>query len=169
MPPRSLPTMLPVAPLALALAIGLGAILGAWAFELVGGYVPCELCLQQRIPYYVGLPLMLAGLVLARRATGAARILAGLGGVALLVSAGIGGYQAGAEWGFWPGPTDCGGGTGPVTDATNLLAQLQSTRLVSCTETSLRVLGLSFAGWNVVAAGASGLLALAAALLPARR
>lgn len=149
--------------LAAGLAIGLAAILGAWGFQLIGGYVPCELCLQQRLPYYAGLPLMAAGLALSSRAPGAARLLAAAGGLALLASAAIGGYQAGAEWGFWPGPTDCGGGSGPVTDAGNLLAQLQSTRLVSCTEASLRVLGLSFAGWNVVAAGASGLLALAAA------
>ncbi|MEP3665226.1 MAG: disulfide bond formation protein B, partial [Roseibium sp.] len=36
---------------------GLAAIATAWGFQLVGGFVPCKLCLEQRIPYYAGLPL----------------------------------------------------------------------------------------------------------------
>lgn len=155
----------PTGPLALALAIGLAAILGAWGFQLIGGYVPCELCLEQRLPYYAGLPLILLAVVLARRMPRLAGLAAGVAALAFLVGAAIGAYQAGAEWGFWPGPTDCGGGTGPVTDATDLLAQMEATRLVSCTEASFRFLGLSFAGWNVVASGAVALLALAGALL----
>src|SRR5262249_59109872 len=45
---------------AAAFVIGLATILGAWGFQLVGGYVPCKLCLEQRLPYYVGLPIALA-------------------------------------------------------------------------------------------------------------
>ena len=53
-----------VAP-AFVLALGLATILGAWGFQLIGGYVPCALCLEQRVPYYVGLPLVLASLLAA--------------------------------------------------------------------------------------------------------
>nr|WP_245293237.1 disulfide bond formation protein B [Mongoliimonas terrestris] len=142
------------APLAAGFLVGLAAIATAWGYQIIGGYVPCKLCYQERIPYYVGLPLILLSLLLAGRAPGAARLFAVLGGIAFLVGTGLGGYHAGAEWGFWPGPNDCGGGTGPTTDAGNLLAQLQSTRLVSCTEASWRMLGLSFAGWNAVLSAA---------------
>jgi len=31
------------------LAITLATIAGAWAFQLIGGYIPCPLCLQQRV------------------------------------------------------------------------------------------------------------------------
>jgi hypothetical protein len=67
--------------------------------------------------------------------------LIGLWLLALLfvVSAGLGAYHAGVEWGFWAGPSDCGGGSG--TGAGNVgdfLNQLQNTRVVSCTEAAWR-------------------------------
>ena len=34
----------------LALLTGLFAILTAWAFQLIGGFSPCDLCLQERVP-----------------------------------------------------------------------------------------------------------------------
>jgi disulfide bond formation protein DsbB len=159
----------PLPPVLAGLAVGLAAILGAWAFQLIGGYVPCKLCLEQRIPYYIGLPILLGAALLHRAAPGPARSLAALGGLVFLVGAGLGTYQAGAEWGFWPGPNDCGGGVAPITNAGDLLAQMQATRLVSCTEASLRVLGLSFAGWNVVASLIVAALAFAGALAGRRR
>ena len=42
--------------LAVAMAATVGAALG---FQYIGGYLPCKLCYEQRIPYYVGAPLML--------------------------------------------------------------------------------------------------------------
>ncbi|ODN72071.1 Disulfide bond formation protein DsbB [Methylobrevis pamukkalensis] len=51
----------------LALLAGLAAILLAWGFQIIGGYVPCKLCYQERIPYYLGLPLLAAALALAGR------------------------------------------------------------------------------------------------------
>ena len=37
------------------MAATVGTALG---FEHIGGYIPCKLCLEQRTPYYVGVPLM---------------------------------------------------------------------------------------------------------------
>ena len=147
-----MPSTAPDAPssrlIALAFVIGLGTIAAAWGYQIIGGYVPCKLCYQQRIPYYVGLPILLLALAVIGRNPSLSRLLAGLGGVVFLVGFGLGSYHAGAEWGFWPGPSDCGGGVGPVTDAGSLLAQMRSTRIVSCTEATWRLFGLSFAGWN---------------------
>ena len=42
--------------LAVAMAATVGGALG---FQHIGGYIPCKLCYEQRIPYYVGAPLML--------------------------------------------------------------------------------------------------------------
>ena len=44
----------------------LGAIVTALAFEHIGGYAPCPLCLQQRIAYYVAIPAGLVAFLLAR-------------------------------------------------------------------------------------------------------
>ena len=52
---------------ALAFAIGLIAILGALGSQILGGLVPCELCLEQRMAYYWGLPILAAILVLWNR------------------------------------------------------------------------------------------------------
>ncbi len=134
---------------ALAVALGAAATVGgALVFEHAFGYVPCKLCLVQRNPYYIAIPLGLAAAVLPPRLG-----LIGLWLLALLfvVSAGLGAYHAGVEWGFWAGPSDCGGGSG--TGAGNVgdfLNQLQNTRVVNCTEAAWRFLGLSLAGWNVL-------------------
>ena len=39
-------------------ALGLATIAGAWGSQLIGGLVPCELCLEQRMAYYWGLPVL---------------------------------------------------------------------------------------------------------------
>lgn len=158
------PQTLRLSSLVLLILAGAATIAAAWGFQLIGGYVPCKLCLEQRVPYYAGLPLALLALGLMVR--GSAGALTSL--LLLLVAgifaygSGLGIYQAGAEWGFWPGPSDCGGGTAAPTSAGDLLNALSNTRVVSCTEASWRMLGLSFAGWNAVASGAIAVLALVA-------
>ncbi|GAB4543773.1 MAG: disulfide bond formation protein B [Roseibium sp.] len=150
----------------LVLLGGSVVIATAWGFQLIGGYTPCELCLEQRVPYYIGLPLTALALILMASGRSGLAALALLGAAAVFAyGSGLGIYQAGAEWAFWQGPQDCGGGGAPAS-AANMLQALQSTRLVSCTEASWRMFGLSFAGWNAVAsAGLAGLALLAAITL----
>lgn len=127
------------------------AIAAALAFQHVGGYQPCELCYLQRWAYYAGIPLTFAALVLLSadyRRTAALIFL--LVAVGFLVNSGIGAYQAGAEWKYWPGPTSCSGDQGVVSQAGNLLEALKTTQVVRCDEAQLRILGLSFAGWNAI-------------------
>jgi disulfide bond formation protein DsbB len=142
-------------------------ILGAWYFQYVLKLPPCPLCLEERLPYHIVIPLSLlmaiAAFVRAPRAlitVGFVAILA-----AVLCGAALGAYHAGVEWRFWPGPTDC---SGPLTDLTAkgpLINQLQSIHLVRCDEAAWRFLGISLAGYNVLislalaAIAAFGLLA----------
>lgn len=136
---------------AAAFLIAATAIVTAWGFQLIGGYMPCPLCLEQRVPYYVGIPIVLLTVWLASvgRVRGA-RILLFAFALVMAYGAYLGIYQAGAEWGFWQGPTDCATADTSVRDAGSLLKTLGDTHIVSCTEPALRVLGLSFAGWNAV-------------------
>ncbi|MBN9673379.1 disulfide bond formation protein B [Roseibium aggregatum] len=148
----------------LVLLGGLAVIATAWGYQLIGGYVPCELCLQQRNPYYAGLPLTaLALLLMLRGRTGLAIAVLVAVTAIFAYGSGLGVYQAGAEWGFWDGPKDCGGGGSAPTSASDMLGALKTTRVVSCTEASWRMFGLSFAGWNAVASAGLALLALGAA------
>lgn len=148
-----------------AFVLALLAILGAWSFQIFGGYVPCKLCLEQRIPYYIGLPIL--ALVLIARKFGlkgkGAALGLGISALIILASTVIATYQAGAEWDFWPGPDDCGGGVSVTEDAGNLLSAMKATRIVSCINPSLRILGLSFAGWDAVVTAIVGLVLLASA------
>ena len=143
----------PAAVAALAIAVVAAATLaGAWFFQLVLDIRPCPLCLEQRYAYYLALPL---GLVVAFAASrGAPRqiALAGLAILALaaLANAGLGGYHAGVEWQFWPGPTECSGPIGNLGSAGSLLERLDTVKVVRCDEVQWRFLGLSLAGYNVL-------------------
>ena len=50
---------------AVVFVVSAATIAAAWGFELIGGYVPCALCLQERIPYYVGVPIALVAVFVA--------------------------------------------------------------------------------------------------------
>ncbi|GHA26137.1 disulfide bond formation protein DsbB [Devosia pacifica] len=153
---------------AIAFLIGLAAILGALASQYIGGLEPCELCYEQRLPYYWGLPLLGVALLLWPRAPQPVRTLA-LALVAAIFAYGtwLGGYHAGVEWGWWPGPTSCTGvGEAISFDA---LGDLNSARVVPCDQVQFRFLGLSLAGYNVLASAAVTILVAAAAIIDWRR
>ena len=144
------------------LVVAAGAILGALGFQYLAGYEPCALCLMQRTPYYLGIPL--AAAIAAAIWAGVSRpVVAGLFGlvaVLMLYNAGLGAYHSGVEWGWWQGPEACA----PTTSVESAGAMLDSLRAgvtgPSCTEAVWRFLGLSFAGWNVLIAGLLAVLAL---------
>jgi len=136
---------------ALILVLGaVGTLAAALYFQFVLGYVPCKLCLEERIPYYTAIPLGLLALVLPERLS---RLALGLAALGLLYGAGLSVYHAGAEWALWAGPTDCGGGSGqaPAT-VTDFRATLETTRVADCSTAAWRFLGVSLAGWNAVVA-----------------
>jgi disulfide bond formation protein DsbB len=147
------PRVNPAATAALAIfVVSLATLLGVWFFQFVLKLPPCPLCLEQRIPYYLVIPLSLVVAIAALWHAPRSVVSAGFAVllVAMLVSAALGAYHAGVEWRFWAGPTDC---SGPVTDFTAkgpLLDQLKSIRVVRCDEAAWRFLGISLAGYNVL-------------------
>jgi disulfide bond formation protein DsbB len=146
---------------ALVFVIATATILGALAFEHVGGYAPCPLCLQQRYAYYFAIPASALALVLKRRyPVGIARLLLMLIALAFLANAGAGIYHAGVEWKWWAGPGECAGGF----DLKWSEGGIADTPLVRCDEAAWRFLWLSFAGWNaVISAFLAGVAAYGAA------
>src|SRR5262245_33165048 len=83
----------------LVLLVAIAVIAAALAFEHIGGYAPCPLCLQQRYAYYAGIPVLFLALVLlAAERPGLASALFALVALAFLANAGLGIYHAGAEW-----------------------------------------------------------------------
>jgi len=133
----------------IALVLGLATIAGAWGSQLFGGLVPCELCLEQRIPYYWGLPLLALVLILWHRLPRAVWYV----GIALVLltfvwSTYLAGYHAGVEYGFWPGPTAC---TGTGVDVSfSDLTNINAARIVPCDKIQFSLFGVTLAGANTL-------------------
>jgi disulfide bond formation protein DsbB len=143
----------PIASAAIAVAvIGAATIAGALFFQYVLGLPPCPLCLEQRIAYYVSIPL--AAMIMLGLSVGASHkvLLLALGAIAaaMLWNAGLGVYHSGIEWHWWAGPQDCSGPTATFGPAGGLLERIETTRVVRCDEAAWRFLGLSLAGYNAL-------------------
>src|ERR1044072_7371463 len=80
--------------------VGAATIAGAWFFELVLKLRPCPLCLEQRLPYYIGIPLALVVAFAAWRGAPRALVIGGLVVLAGLMLWGtyLGVFHAGGEW-----------------------------------------------------------------------
>lgn len=160
--------------LIVCLAISAALILGAHAFERIGGLAPCLLCLDQREVHWTALGA--AALLVGFAQFGAARVVAaGLGALVLiyLYSAGLAGFHAGVEWGFWPGPDACAPATPNSLDAVStgdILASLDEPGPSgpSCSQAAWRMLGISMAGYNALVSLALAAIAGAACVVFAR-
>jgi disulfide bond formation protein DsbB len=130
--------------LLLAAAGSAALLLGAFAFQHLGGMAPCKLCLWQRWPHGIAIGLGLIGLVALPT------LMAGLGALAALATAAIGGYHTGVERGWWQGPSDCSGGPVGGLSTEDLFAQIMAAPLVRCDEVPWEMWGLSMASWNMI-------------------
>ena len=138
-------------------AAAIVAVAGALAlcivyfFQYVLLILPCPLCLEQRIAYYVCVPL--AALLWLGAGHGASRKVLTLGFVVIaavmLWNTGFAVFHAGVEWKLWQGPIDCTGPIDKIGSVTSLMNQLQRISLVRCDEASWRFLGISLAGYDV--------------------
>ena len=148
--------------------VGMVAVIATvLAFQHIGGYIPCKLCLQQRQPYYAAMPLAAIAFLSIRLGWSPAlsRLLLAIVALLLMSTAALAAYHAGVEWRWWAGPADCGATAGNISnDVGDLLDDLTSTRPPACDEAALRILGLSFAGWNVIASAGLACIALIGAL-----
>jgi disulfide bond formation protein DsbB len=151
----------------ISFVLGLATIAGAWGSQLFGGLVPCELCLEQRLPYYWGLPLLALVLILWHRLPRAVWYV----GLALVLltfiwSTYLAGYHAGVEYGFWPGPTAC---TGTGVDVSfSDLTNINAARVVPCDKIQFSLFGVTLAGANTLISAAIVLM-LGTALLKGRK
>ncbi len=140
------------------LLLGMIAVISsALAFEHIGGYIPCKLCLEQREPWYAGIPVAALALIALwmKWPPLIGRGLLVIAGLIMVYSLVLGINHSGVEWGFWQGPSDCGAVDSSIANDTgSFLQQLEQTVGPSCTDAALRVGGLSFAGWNALMSAA---------------
>lgn len=156
----------------------LAALISATALAFVhaleaNGYIPCELCLRQRVVYWTGIAIAAAGLLLGRLAPVWTRVAVVAVGAAFLAGAGLAAYHAGVEWKWWPGPTTCTGTNAKVAVGAAQVADIFSSKtrlhMVRCDEAAIRFGGLSLSGWNALGSAALAIISLAVAARAARR
>lgn len=140
-------------PALLVFAGGGSLLLGALAFEHLGGLAPCEMCLWQRWALVAAVSLAALGWLARSRAI---TLLAAL---AVLAGAGMAGFHAGVEQKWWQGITSCA--AAPAGGSTeDMIGAILSAPLVRCDAIPWSLFGLSMAGWNLVLSTLIGGLAL---------
>ena len=122
----------------------MAVILGAFAFEYIGGFLPCNLCYWQRYPHFL-IILLFSVLYFFQ-----IRSLIFLGMMSMFVSTILAFYHVGVEQKYWPGPNSCTNSSieGLTTD--QLISQIMSAPLVRCDEIAWKLVGISMAGWNAL-------------------
>lgn len=119
------------------------------------------MCYWQRDAHKAVIVVSALAIVLNRRSWGRPGLWAAFVGFAFLVSAGVAFWHMGVEFKWWDGPQTCMSGTPKLGGLTgdDLLASLDKpVKLPGCSEAAWHFLGLSMAGWNMIASlGAAGL------------
>ena len=136
-----------------------GILATVFAFENLMGLAPCPLCLNQRIAFYLAVPLGLLAALSATKKPSLSTISFIALTLIFITNSAYGGYHAGIEWGYWPGPASCAGNTFEVTNIEELILSLENGAPPSCSEAPWRLFGLSLAGYNMLASLGLALLA----------
>lgn len=144
--------------LALASAV---ILLAALALQYLGGLAPCPLCIWQRWPYVAVIAVGLLGWRWRPRA------MLGVATLVLLGGAGIAAYHVGVEQGWWALPAGCLAGS--TAESVEELKRLLAEAPPACDQVGFTFLGLTLAGWNLVASLLLAAFTLAAALGCGRR
>lgn len=133
-------------------------LLGALAFQYIGGLAPCILCIYQRWPHLAA--VILGGIALWRGGS----LWPVLGALAALTTAGIGVFHVGVEQEWWAGLQQCAVNTLEGVSAGDLLnTDITVGAPAACDKVAWSLFGISMAGWNVITSTVFAGLWLAAA------
>jgi len=109
------------------------------------GYAPCPLCLWQRYPYYIAVPVLAAGAL-----GGFARLALVVAPLLYLTDFGIAVYHVGVEQGIFTLPESCAAG-GRATSLEELRRLVLET-VPRCDRPEFFLFGLTLASWNALLA-----------------
>ena len=147
----------------LLFAVSGSLLLGALAFQFLGGLAPCEMCYWQRYAHLAVLAISALAMLLSRRALGWLAVLA------MAVAGGIALFHAGVEQKWWQGITACTAPVGAGMSTADMMDVLLNAPLTRCDEIPWSLLGVSMAGWNALISAGAALCAAAVLLFTAPR
>src|SRR3954453_7274820 len=129
------------------------AVLGAALYsQYFGGLAPCELCLLQRWPWAAAITIAIVALFAGsgRGQDRSLRWVALVLGLVFLASIGFAFYHVGVEQHWFAGPTACTASAAP-TSLEAMRQQILNAQVVRCDEPQWSLIGVSLAGWNLLA------------------
>lgn len=115
---------------------------------------PCELCLWQRIPYYV---IMFGSILIPLRFV---RLTLVIQAIAFFINIIISAYHSGIERKWWKGLSGCSSFDIQNLSIDELHQQLLNTAMVKCDEISWSLFGLSLTNYNFLISLILGLSAI---------
>ena len=125
---------------------GVVVLIISYTFEYGFGYLPCQLCLWQRFPWF-GIAII-GSIILIYPHT--AKYLLKLCVLIMIISLGLAGFNTGIEYGFWTGLDGCSSNTELVTQTSALLNSLENEAVIRCDEPVWTLFGISMAGYNAL-------------------
>ena len=132
--------------LKLIFLICLISIISAYFIEYVLGFQPCNLCLIQRIPYGLGLILIILNYSLIKNERFIMLMLILIFVFSLIISF----YHFGIEQGFFEESAVCGlKNASNIISKEEILKQLQ-TKTISCKDVTFRIFGFSLTALNII-------------------
>ena len=128
------------------LFISIFALASAYFVEYILGYKPCNLCLIERLPYFVAIIIILIGLLINRLEKIIFILLALIFAAATILSF----YHFGMEQGFFKESLVCiPNNEINILNKEDLLKEFQKT-VVSCKDVEFTLFGLSLATINII-------------------
>ena len=121
-------------------------IISALIIQYWLGHEPCKLCLYERIPYFLSIPLIIKIIFIKKYEKITLLILF----LVFMSSAVLAFYHFGIEQGFFSESLACTSGELSKTFSKEELLEQLKQNSISCKNVSLRILGLSLAAINTI-------------------
>lgn len=150
----------------LALLLSGGLLCGAWFFQYVLGYPPCQMCYWQRHAHKAVLAIAVLALLAGILGKQNPRLFAVLIGLSLVVSFGLAFWHVGVEYKWWEGPQTCSAPAGTIKLDDFDINKMNDAKPPSCADAVWHFLGLSMAGWNALISGIGAVFSFLGAKRP---
>lgn len=150
-----------------ALCISGALLMGAYAFQYIGGLDPCIMCYWQRHAHkgvlgVAGLTVMVSLIVDGRTWLRWLNVLIGL---AFVISFYFAFKHVGVEFGWWEGPAGCAVSADEGLGGKSLMDSLGGPmEIVQCSDVLWSMFGLSMAGWNALISAIAALISFGVAI-----
>ena len=128
------------------LLISFIALISAYFIEYVLGYQPCNLCLYERVPYFLAILILLVNFKFKKLEKHFIFLLIIIFFIATLLSL----YHLGIELGLIEESLLCNLEKGTnITNKDEILKQLQQ-KNISCKDVAFKIFGLSLTSFNII-------------------